>query len=189
MGLRKTVWVVVAVAALWACGAVAARASDVCNGLVPAAARSAIEKQYPKFRLPLEADYDPTDIDDGEGGVQCLGIAKGSYHRGNGVEYALNITSTKAPHTVLVVAYQSGATWQVELVWDWGSATLGSVYAGTAAAGNYARTETLEGPANEPGERLAYKAGHDGVVSGRIGSTGAAFFFNGKHWIHVWVSD
>jgi hypothetical protein len=175
--------------ALVAFAAAAAQARDVCKGLVPEAARSAIEKQYPQFRLPLEADYDPTDIHDGEGGVQCLGIAKGSYHRGSGVEYALNITSTKAPHTVLVVAYQLGAIWQVELVWDWGSATLGSVYAGTAAAGDYARTEALEGPANEPGERLVYKAGHDGVVSGQIGSSGAAFFFDGKRWIHVWVSD
>ena len=176
-------------AALLSCGESAARASDVCDGLVPTAARLAIEKQYPKFRLPHEADYNPGDIKDGQGGVQCLGIAKGSYHRGSGVEYALNITSTKAPHTVLVVAYQAGAAWQVELVWDWGSATLGSVYAGTAAAGTYERTEALEGPANEPGERLAYKANHDGVVSGQIESSGAAFFFDGKRWIHVWVSD
>ena len=175
-------------ALIWA-AAPAARASDVCAGLVPAAARLAIEKQYPKFRLPQQSDYNPVDIKDGEGGVQCLGIAKGNYHRGGGTEYALNITSTSAPHTVLVVAYQSGASWQVELVWDWGSATLGSVYAGTAAAGIYARTETLDGPANEPDERLRYKADHQGVVAGQIESSGAAFFFNGKRWIHVWVSD
>ena len=91
-----------------------------CAGLVPTAARLAIEKQYPKFRLPNEADYNPVDIKDGQGGVQCLGIAKGTYHRGGGVEYALNITSTTAPHTLLVVAYRSGAAWQVEMVWDWG---------------------------------------------------------------------
>jgi len=182
----KRAWV--ALATLVGCGASAARAGDVCDGLVPAAARVAIEKQYPKFRLPHESDYDPVDIKDGEGGVQCLGIAKGSYHRGDGVEYALNITSTTAPHTVLVVAYRSGAAWQVELVWDWGSATLGSVYAGTAVAGTYERTETLDGPVNEPGERLAYKARHDGVMAGQIESSGAAFFFDGKRWLHVWVS-
>ena len=183
----KKAWV--AIAALLGFGAAAARAGDVCDGLVPTAARIAIEKQYPKFRLPHEADYDPVDIKDGQGGVQCLGIAKGTYHRGVGVEYALDITSTTAPHTVLVVAYQSGTTWQAELVWDWGSATLGSVYAGTATAGTYERTEALEGPVNEPGERLAYKADHQGVVAGKIDSSGAAFFFDGKRWIHVWVSD
>jgi hypothetical protein len=185
--LTKQVWV--AIAALLGFGAAAARASDVCNGLVPTAVRVAMEKQYPKFRLPNEADYNPGDIRDGHGGVQCLGIAKGTYHRGGGVEYALNITSTTAPHTVLVVAYQSGTTWQVELVWDWGSATLGSVYAGTASAGTYERTETLEGPANEPDERLAYKADHEGVVAGQIEASGAAFFFDGKRWIHIWVSS
>lgn len=169
--------------------AAATRASDACHGLVPQAALSAVEKQYPKFRLPLEADYDPADIKDGEGGQQCLGITKGNYHRGSGDQYALNITSTKAPHTVLVVAYRSGTTWQVELVWDWGSATLGSVYAGTLTAGTYERTEALDGPANEPGERVTYKAAHQGVVAGHIGATGAAFFFDGKRWIHVWVSD
>ena len=183
----KSAWVVMA--ALAGLAASVARASDVCAGLVPAAARVAIEKQYPKFRLPNEADYNPVDIKDGQGGVQCLGIAKGIYHRGGGVEYALNITSTTAPHTVLVVAYRSGATWQVEMVWDWGSATLGSVYAGTASAGMYERTEALEGPANEPDERLSYKAQHQGVVAGQIESSGAAFFFDGKRWIHVWVSD
>jgi hypothetical protein len=178
----------VALGALLALAAASARAGNACDGLVPEAARSAIEKQYPKFRLPLEADYDPADITDGEGGQQCLGIAKGSYHRGSGAEYALNITSTKAPHTVLVVVYQSGAAWQVELIWDWGSATLGSVYAGTLAAGTYERAEALDGPANEPGERVMYKAGHEGVVAGHIGATGAAFFFDGRRWIHVWVS-
>jgi hypothetical protein len=178
-----------AVAVLSGIGTSAARASDVCDGLVPTAARLAIEKQYPKFRLPHEADYNPADIKDGQGGVQCLGIAKGNYHHRGAVEYALNITSTSAPHTVLVVAYRSGTTWQVEMVWDWGVATLGSVYAGTASAGVYERTEALEGPANEPGEVLTYKADHQGVVSGQIEASGAAFFFDGKRWIHVWVSD
>lgn len=184
LGLAMLGWFV----AGWAT-APTARASDVCEGLVPTAARLAIQKQYPKFRLPQESDYNPVDIKDGQGGVQCLGIAKGTYHRGGGIEYALNITSTSAPHTVLVVAYQVGTSWQVEMVWDWGSATLGSTYAGTAAAGIYERTEALEGPVNEPGELLSYKADHQGVVAGQIESSGAAFFFNGKRWIHVWLAD
>ena len=55
--------------------------------------------------------------------------------------------------------------------------------------GKYERTEALDGPVSEPGERESYTSKRQGIVAGTIESSGAAFFFDGNAWIHVWISD
>jgi hypothetical protein len=56
-------------------------------------------------------------------------------------------------------------------------------------SGNFERTGALDGPIGEPGEVSHVVSKLPGVVSGRVGSSGVAYFFTGKGWVHVWVSD
>jgi hypothetical protein len=53
----------------------------------------------------------------------------------------------------------------------------------------YERTEGGDGPISQQGGSLSYTAKRQGVEAGVIESTGSAFFFNGKEWVHVWISD
>jgi len=68
-------------------------------------------------------------------------------------------------------------------------AAAGHLYVDTAAPGKYERTEALDGPVGAPGERESYTSKLQGIVAGTIESSGAAFFFDGNAWIHVWISD
>jgi len=168
-----------------------ARAADACAPLIPGALRMAIAHSYPDYRLPRQSDYDAYNIKYNveHGGNGCLGIATGSYYRRSSTDYAINITSTTKLHTLLIVAEQVAAKWRLELVWDWGDEPGGRVYVDTEVPGSYERTEALDGPISEPGERESYTSKRQGLVAGAIESTGAAFFLDGKHWVHVWISD
>ena len=66
---------------------------------------------------------------------------------------------------------------------------MGGLYADTLEPGKYNRTEALDGPVTETGELDSFTSKHQGVVAGAIESSGAAFFFDGRRWVHVWISD
>jgi hypothetical protein len=170
---------------------VSAATTDACAGQVPQPVRFVIEQNFPEFRLPRQSDFDARDISYNRehGGTGCLGIAKGSYRRAYTTDYAINITSKTQTHTILIVASQAADTWRVEVVRDWGEEAIGTLYVDTEPPGTYERTDALDGPITEPGERGKYTAKREGIVTGAIESTGAAFFFDGKAWVHVWISD
>jgi hypothetical protein len=172
--------------------AVNARASDACAAAVPDTLRAVISGQYPKFRLPRQSDYDAEDIkyNLAHGGTGCLGVAHGTYyHEGAATDYAINLTSAEGAYTLFIVAHSVHPTWRLERVWDWGNSAGGHLYVETTTPGKYERTEALDGPVSEPGERESYTSKRQGIVAGTIESSGAAFFFDGNAWIHVWISD
>jgi hypothetical protein len=166
-------------------------AADACAPLIPEALKLAIAQSYPDYRLPRQSDYDKVDIKYNveHGGSGCLGIAAGSYYRKNAINYAINVTSKTKTHTLLIVADRLDTAWKLELLRDWGDESIGRIYVDTEEPGTYERTEALDGPISEPGERERYTSKRQGLVAGAIESSGAAFFFDGKGWVHVWISD
>jgi hypothetical protein len=185
-------FLVLVIASVPLLGAANAWASDACAAVVPDTLRVEISEQYPKFRLPRQSDYDAEDIkyNLANGGKGCLGVAHGAYyHEGAATDYAINLTSAEGAHTVLIVAHAANSTWRLERVWDWGNAAARHLYVDTTAPGKYERTEALDGPVTESGERESYTSKLQGIVAGTIESSGAAFFFDGNAWIHVWISD
>jgi hypothetical protein len=189
--MLKRPFVILVIASVPALGTRNAWASDACAAGIPDALRAALSEQYPKFRLPQRADYDAEDIKYNldHGGSGCLGIARGAYYRGSVTDYAINLASKDGMHALLIAAHPVDSTWRLERVWDWGNAPVGHLYVDTIPAGKYERTEALDGPVSEPGERDSYVSTRQGVVAGAIESSGVAFFFEGKAWVHVWISD
>jgi hypothetical protein len=55
-----------------------------------------------------------------------------------------------------------------------------ALVAGNSVAENCARN-------NDPGGKRTSRV--PGLVAGAIDSSGAAFFYDGKKWVHVWISD
>ena len=78
--------------------------------------------------------------------------------------------------------------WQIELLRDW-KGGRGVLYVESAPPGEYVMTEAFDGPAGESGELSHFTSKLPGVVSGRVESSGVGYFFTGKRWVHVWVSD
>ncbi len=166
-------------------------AADACAPLVPEGLKLAIAQSYPDYRLPQQSDYSKENIKYNveHGGSGCLGIATGSYYRNSVINYAINITAKTKRHTLLIVADLVNAEWKLTLLRDWGDEASGGIYVDTEEPGTYERTEALDGPISEPGERGKYTSKRQGLVAGGIESSGAVFFFDGKGWVHVWISD
>ncbi len=183
---------VVAIATGSVAGSARAQAStDACATLIPPALRAAVEKQFPTHRPPAESDNVPEDVRDnrGHGGSGCLGLALGDYYGKKQQDYALLLTSRSSKQTLLVVATRTRGAWRVERLRDWGSAARAGLYVDSVPSGSFKRTAAADGPLSEPGEVIRYSSQHAGVVSGTMESSGVAYFFTGKRWVHVWVSN
>ena len=168
-----------------------ASAKDIdCASLLPGGAKVAISRAFPAYRLPVSTDNLEEDIEAHRkfGGTDCLGIATGIV-KGRNEAVAALIRKVGGSGTLLVVAHKSAAKWQVELLRDWGSSGDKRLYVEALEPGSYQRTPALDGPADEPGELLAYVSRSPGLLSGLTESSGVAYFFNGSKWVHVWVSD
>ncbi len=178
------------VATLLSSGAVASP-QDSCSRMLSSGLQEMVQRQYPAYRLPLESDNLPDDIrvNREQGGSGCLGVAVGRYRGGKASDYALLLYSRASDDkALLVVASQNGSQWRIELLRDWG-ALRGVLYVESARPGKYGRTEKPEAPPGEPGELSRFTSKVPGILSGRVESSGVAYFFTGKHWVHVWVSD
>jgi hypothetical protein len=168
-----------------------AQAADSCSNLIPSSLSSVIDKTYSGYRLPHQSDYDEYNVDYNlkNGGNGCLGIAKGHYIKKNVESYALNITSDLKKNTLMIVATKNQKSWKLEIVQDWEDEPIGRMYVETEKPGTYERTEALDGPISEAGERMKVTSKLEGIVAGGIESSGAVFFYVGKKWVHVWISD
>ena len=166
-------------------------AADGCAASIPEALRTLISGQFPGYRIPQQSDYDATDIKfslDHRSNA-CVGVTHGTYYPDGATDYAIILSSTDDAQALLVVASPSNSTWRLERVWDWQDVTAGSLYVDTTAPGKYERTEALDGPVSKRGEKKRYTSQRQGILAGKIESNVAAFFFDGKGWIHVWISD
>ena len=187
--MLKRLLVIASVAVL---GTSSAWAADACTASIPEALRILISGQFPGYRIPQQSDYDATDIKfslDHRSNA-CVGITHGTYYPDGATDYAIILSSTDdAQAALLVVASPANSTWRLERVWDWEEVTVGSLYVDTAPPGKYERTEALDGPVSKRGEQKRYTSKRQGILAGKIESSIAAFFFDGKAWIHVWISD
>jgi hypothetical protein len=166
-------------------------AADACTASIPEALRVLISGQFPEYRPPQQSDYDAVSMKFtlDHRSYKCLGVAQGTYYPGEDTDYAIILSSTDGTHALLVVASPANSTWRLERVWDWEEVTVGSLYVDTTAPGKYERTDALQGPVRERTERKRYTSQRHGILAGTIESSIAAFFFDGKGWIHVWISD
>jgi hypothetical protein len=166
------------------------KAADSCSVLIPSGARQAITTAYPQYLLPTEADNleELVKLNREEGGTGCFGVATGKF-RGDLKDAVAVLLHKKKGNTLLVVAFPVGDIWKTELLRDWGAGERNYLYVNFVGPGTYKRFDELEGPVSEPGEKLTFTSKSPGLVTGRIESSGVAYFFTGKKWVHVWISD
>jgi hypothetical protein len=151
-----------------------------------------VQRQYPSYRLPAESDNLAEDVrlNREHGGSGCLGVAPGRYRGGKSNDYALLLYSRSSDDKALLVIASggSGSRWRLELLRDWGGGR-GVMYVASAKPGKYTRFGGLDAPPGELGELSEFVSALPGIVSGRVESSGVAYFFTANKWVHVWVSD
>jgi hypothetical protein len=169
---------------------------DACEAQVPIPLREVLQKQFPGYRLAKVSDYSGEDIEQHKthfNGNPCLAAATADADGDGFVDFSFLIVN-RSKHTLLVAARNLlGKTWKLVKLSDFGNEGPGRSYVETIDAGTYADMYASDkGPSDytpEPGRVRRYKAIHSGFIAGGIESSGAAYFYDGKRWVHLWLSD
>jgi hypothetical protein len=164
--------------------------ADACAALVPPTLQAAIVRSYPGFRPVSVSDYTAEVIRrerQYHGGSSCLGVASADVDGDGRADVGLLIVSE--PGHVLVLAARSvtPSSWRLEKLADFGDGGPAQSYVGVVEAGSYEDLGLSDKKA--PGQLARYKSAHPGFSAGTIDSSGVAYFFTGKRWVHLWVAD
>ncbi len=169
---------------------------DSCEALLPASLKVALPKQFPGYRLARVSDYPKEAVDQhrkDHQGDPSVGVASTDVDGDGFADFGFLLTD-KRRHTLLIAARNaSGEAWQISKIDDFGTDGPGGLYVETQQPGAYRDLfDTDSGPSGytqESGRVRRYQAHHSGFIAGGIESSGAAFFFTGKRWVHLWLLD
>jgi hypothetical protein len=169
---------------------------DPCDAKLPPSLRALLTTRFPGFRTARLADYLAEDIEEhkkNSNGDPCLGIASTDVDGDGFPDFAFLLANGK-PHAILVAArHLGGKTWELSVLTDFGGDALGHSYVDTIAPDSYEDLYASDrAPADyvdEPGRVRRFKAKYPGFIAGTIEASGVAFFYSGKRWVHLWLSD
>ena len=167
---------------------------DACTKLIPKQLGAQIHRSYPDFRIVRASDYSEESLAYPKAhGISCPGIASADVD-GNGLRDTALFITAKNGHTLLVVARQfKTPKWRIATISDFGKEGVSNSYVGPIPAGGY--TDLFESdvaPGDyvpEPDRVMQYRSRYAGFMAGTMESTGVAYFFASKRWVHLWQSD
>ena len=167
--------------------------TDACTVQIPQTLVAKIHVDYPRFRPVRASDYSQASLTYPEAhGISCPGVAASNI---NGMRYtALFVMGDKTGHTLLLVAHPVTASrWSIGTLSDFGNDGVARSYVEPVAAGRYVDLFAGENAPSdyepEPGRVKHYHSRTPGFLAGAMESTGAAYFFTSKHWVHLWLLD
>lgn len=176
--------------------AAAPQEANSCAALLPESIRAAIEKRFPGHRVAITSDYLPEDLEmfkKDHPGESCPGFASADANGDGVADYAFFL-SNPSNHTILVSALSAKRhSWAISQIYDYGETGIGRLYVEPLKRGNFRDMFDLnESPSEyqpEPGRVRKLRAKHPGFCAGIFESSAVAYFFTGKRWVHLWLSD
>ncbi len=171
-----------------------APAPDPCAGVLPPPVLAAVGKAYPGFRVARGSDYSAEELElTRDDGHPCPGIASNDVDGDGTTDYAFFLLSTRGDAWLVSARLPRGANVRIGKLMSFGSRGLGRSFVYPLDSGRYADMYAAEsGPDDftpDPGRVRAYTSKHPGFAAGTMQASEIAFFFNGRRWIHLWLSD
>ncbi|NTU50347.1 MAG: hypothetical protein HGA87_05625 [Desulfobulbaceae bacterium] len=179
------------------CCLVQAKALDPSELKLPPELKASLSAKFPGYRLARVSDYFKRDIDQHKkdhNGNPCPGIDSADVDGDGFLDFAFFLTNN-GKYTILVCARNPfGKFWQISTLYDFGKNGPGNSYVEFLKADSYqdlfdSNEAGLSEYTPEPGRVRKFKANHPGFMAGTFESSGIAFFFTGKRWVHLWLSD
>ncbi len=162
---------------------------DPCSELLPKNVHSAITRSYPGYRLVRESDYDAETIASERqyhDGSPCLGVASADVN-GDGRKDVAFLLASKRGKTLVVAALTTGnRDWKFWTL-DRFSGTPRGYFVNTLDAGRYVDMYDESGP--EPRRLQRYTSRRSGFCAGSIEASEIAYFYTGRRWVHLWLTD
>ena len=171
-----------------------APAPDPCAGVLPTAVLAAVGKAYPAFRVARGSDYSAEDLGWAkEDGHPCPAIASNDVDGDGTTDYAFFLISRKGEAWLASARVPAGSRVRVGRLMSFGSRGLGRSFVYPLDPGRYADMYAAEsGPDDftpDPGRVRAHTSKRPGFSAGTMESSEIAFFFTGRRWVHLWLSD
>ena len=169
---------------------------DPCGSRLPASLKAGLHRQYPGLRLVQVADYLAEDVDAHKKehhGDPCLAVASADVDGDGVLDFGVLLTDDNN-RTMLVAALRRPRNrWEISTLWDVQRSGVQRLYVDNIAAGAYRDLfDTDSSPSEyteEPGRVRQFTAKHAGFISGATEASGVAYFYTGKGWVHLWLSD
>jgi hypothetical protein len=169
----------------------AAQRADSCQAQIPKTLATAVAAAFAGYRTPLETDNLPEDIEynRAHGGTGCLGVAVADFNGDHAKDYLLGLTAVEGDSGLAVIALSSKSGWRFHKIRSWVEDVRNRQYVAAVKPGKHDRTEALDGPPLDTGERVSMRCPRWGALVGATESTGVVYCYMDGQWPHVVVSD
>jgi len=166
--------------------------TDGCAKKLPPALSAQLQSLFPQHRVPLSSDNPAWAVrmDKRGGGDGCLGIAEGDFDGDGATDFAVLLSPSGDTTSPLIVARSQAQGYRIDTLRVW-TGVRQALYVSKVGPSRQERTEILSdnSAALEPGEVVAFESKRPGVIGGVLESAAVVFFYDGKRWVHVWISD
>ena len=167
--------------------------ADPCETLIPSELSKVIKTKYPKYRIARTTDYSEKIIEEQKGNNpnhSCLAIASADVDGDGSLDYAFFLTNQTGRVLLLAARNLNGRSWHITKLSDFPKGEIGVSYVNAIEPGSYEDIYADDPDIKaEPGNILKFSSTKPGFLAGTIESSGIAYFFSGKRWIHLWLSD
>ena len=165
---------------------------DACAKKLPSTLIDQLKARFPHHRVPVSSDNEPWAVssDRRSGGDGCLGIAKGDFDGDGTIDFVVLLSPLADTISPLIVARGDSQTYRLDSL-QVSTGPRRIFYVSALAPGRYKRTNILsdDSVALEPGEVAVFESSRPGLVTGALEDGSVAFFYDGRRWVHVWLSD
>ncbi len=169
-------------------------APDPCAAVLPPPVLAAVGEAYPGFRVARGSDYSAEDLSLAKAdGHPCPAIASNDVDGDGATDYAFFLLSRKGDVWLASARAPLGAKVRIGRLMSFGTRGLGRSFVYPLDPGQYADLYATESAPDEftpdPGRVRAHTSKRPGFSAGTMESSEIAFFFTGRRWIHLWLSD
>ncbi len=167
---------------------------DDCAHLLPRSLLQVVTAAYPDSHFGSSLDYSLEDLAEFRGqGQPCPAVDTADVTGDGKDDYGFLLVTSTQDVVLLAATSQPRQRWKLHLLMDWGDSVVSGLYVSSIDPGKYEDLDAAENaPAAyepEPGRVKKLTAVRPGFISGKIDSSGAAFFYVDQHWVHLWLAD
>lgn len=174
---------------LLACCAIPTARADSCEGRIPESLNRALSLAFPGYRMPLEYDNAPDDVnaDLTRGGTGCLGVASADFTGEGKKDYVVGLTERRGRKGLAAIALPRNGGWVVQRIRSWAEDARVSQYVDVVKPGRYERFASSSAPVGAD-ETAAVTCPNWGAAVGTIGASRIVYCRASGRWLHVWTA-
>lgn len=164
--------------------------ADTCQSALPQSLSAALTRNFHGYRIPLEYDNAPQDIQNSalNGGEPCLGVGSAEFLGDHKKDYVVAMTSSRGDGGIAVIAMPVKGGWHLQKLETWPEHSRSSKYVAVGRPGHYTRMQGATA-ALQAEERESLDCPNAGAIVGTVGVQRMLYCYTQGRWLHVQVPE